>query len=283
MPLGEMLEVEAGAVGADSVGAGALAVGDEFPSEVEIAVVDPGVFGELSVGDGVFDDLSEPDEVRGAYGVVGDVFLDVVRFVQDREHVGAAGVDGELQVSASTAVARSFAVDDVVGPVHCPFGEPRLFEWSVEEGHGEGAEYVGVVVGEGGRADLGSHPSSGRGEQEGDCVGVGVADLDEGADDGVAGLWAWVVGCDCAGQVPKERVGGRSRDGRCVGEEGVEPGWVAADDGAGGEVDGLVAVHVVLRSLLVELYERCGIDVPRHVPRLCPRVQSPNALGDTIS
>ena len=270
MPHGEVLKVKGGAVGTDSVGAAAVLVGNEDASQMEIAVVNPRVLGELAVVDGVLDKPSEAHQVGGANGVVGDVFVDVVQLMQPDDQLGPGGVDGELLVASTVPVARPFAVDGVVGPVDRSSGEQVLVERGVEEGHRERAEHVGVVVDCGVGADLGSCPAGSRGKQQGDGVRVGAADPDQASHERVAGIRARAVGDDGAGEGVQEGVGGGSRDGRIVGQDRVDPGWVAADDGSGGAVDGLVAVHVVLRSLMAELYERCGFGVPGYVPGCVP-------------
>ena len=66
------------------------------------------------------------------------------------------------------------------------------------------------------------------------------------------------------------------RQTSCREGEGGEPGGVAAQDVDGGGVEGLVAVHVVLRSVLLELLERSASQLPRLLPDRHPQSLPPD-------
>ena len=107
MPHGEVLKVKGGTIGTDSVGATAMLIGHEDPSQMEYAIVNPRALGELPVVDGVLNESSEAHQVGGTHGVVGDVFVDVVQLMQPDDQLGPGGVDGELLVASTVPVAES--------------------------------------------------------------------------------------------------------------------------------------------------------------------------------
>ena len=267
MAFEEVLQAGDGAVHPYSLGGGPVEVGDEFAAEVEVAVVRPGCFREHAGGDAALDLAVEQGEVRVADGDFGDIVGSAT--ADASEHIGLARVDGDGVDFAAVAFAGSFPPDLVVGPVDHPLHDPGVVERVFEQRDSEDGEGVGVVFPRGVRADAFAEAAGDGVEQNGERIGVGAGDADELADHFVAGGGVGVVGEDGAADPP-------DGIGSCPAERAVgcfdlgEPAWVRADDDDGGGFEGLVAVHVVLRSLLIDLYERCEIDVPDFVPHLIP-------------
>ena len=267
MAFEEVLQAEDGAVDSYALGGGPVEVGDQFAAEVEVAVVRPCGFGQHAGGDAVLDVAVEQGEIGIADGNLGHV---VGRATADAgEHVGLARVDGDGVDFATVAFAGAFSPDLVVCPVDHSLHDPGVVERVFEQCDGEDGEGVGVVFPCGVRADAVAEPTSDDVKQDRERIGVGSSDAYKLADHFVAARGVGVVAQDGAADPP---------DGIrcCAAERAVgcfdfrKPAWVRADDDDGGGFEGLIAVHVVLRSLLIDLYERCEIDVPDFVPHLIP-------------
>jgi hypothetical protein len=267
MALEEMLQAGDGAVDTYALSGCPVEVGDEFAAEVKIAVVRPGGFGQHACGDAVLDVAVEEGEIGVADGDVGDIVG--CSAADAGEYVWFAWVDRDGVDFAAVAFAGAFPPDLVVGPVDHPFHDLGIVERVFEQSNGEDGEGVAVVFPGGVRADAIAQQSGDNVEQHGERVGVGAGDANELADHLVASGGVGVVGEDGLADPP-------DGIGSCPAERPVgrlnfrKPTWVRADDDDGGGFEGLVAVHVVLRSLLIDLYERCEIDVPDFVPHLIP-------------
>ncbi len=285
----EVVEGLGGAVRADSVSSAALIVDDEFSAELEVAIIRPDVQLHSAFGDGPLDGVGEAGEVGADDGLFGDVVSATVSVTDPSEHFGVEDLEGHRVRSPLLMLALSRLPDAAVRPVDEPGREMGAVEWSFDQDHRQFCQCVGVVLGEGVVADSSLHPPGETMEQNGESVRFTTAEFGKAADHLVAaGYIDLAVHDPHDGMQPgaanlQTDIGigigigaGTSESGRR--EEFVDPGGVAVGDGVEGGFEGLVVVHVILRSLLQGLYERCEIEVPDFVPELVPDYV-PGAIG----